>query len=203
MHMEKWERERQLKLLDEASLPLRAVSGAPDCVPDGWLRAVRVAVGVPVEELALRLGVQRREVFRLEGAEKESRITLAALKRTAVALDCEVIYGLRPNDGTLVEMAAERREAREKALYEKRLAADVRRVAEGKPRRMRDPQLGAIDELLRLAGVARTNNCAKRLRSSVDRRVGRHASKIVGALTEKAVKGDLGAIKELIRLVNG
>jgi transcriptional regulator with XRE-family HTH domain len=201
LHMGKAMRGRQLKLLDEASLPFRAVHGAPWCVEDGWLRSVRVAVGIPVEELALRLGVQPREVFRLETAEKESRITLAALKRAAEALDCELMYGLTPKEGTLVEMAAERSTARERALHAKRLAADDRRVAEGKPRRMRDPQLGAIDELLRLAGLARTNNCTERLRSSVDRRVGRHAGKIVGALTDKALEGNMGAIKDLLRIV--
>jgi transcriptional regulator with XRE-family HTH domain len=199
--MEKSMRERLVRLLDEASLSFRAAHGA-SCVEDGWLRAVRVALGVPVEELARRQGVGNREIFRLERAEKESRITLGALKRAAEAMDCEVTYGLTPKYGTLAEMAAVWTKAREKALHERRLEADERRVAEGKPRRMRDPQLAAIKELLHMAGTgsATPNPCAERLRVSVDRRVGRSAKTIARALTKKAVKGDLGSIKMLIEL---
>ncbi|MGA2851464.1 MAG: hypothetical protein ABSE46_20870 [Terracidiphilus sp.] len=197
LHVGKEMRERQLRLLDEASLPLRAVHGAPWCVPDGWLRAVRVAVGTPVEELMERLGVQERAVFRLELAEKEPRITLGALKRGAEALGCELIYGFRPKEGTLVEMAAERSAAQEKALRARRMEADERRAAEGKPRRWRDPQLGAIDELLRLAGVRKPNSYAERLSSSVDRRLGRHANKIARAVTRKAMEGNMDAMRDI------
>jgi len=200
LHMGKAMRERKLRLLDEATVPFRAFHGAPWCVEEGWLRAVRVAVGTPTEELTERLGVQRREIFRLELAEKESRITLAALKRAAEALDCELIYGLKPMEGTLAEMAAERNAAREKALHAKRLAADERRAEEGKPRRWRDPQLGAIDVLMRLAGVRRSNSYTERLSSSVDRRLGRHAKKIARALTANAIKGDMGAVRDVLRL---
>jgi hypothetical protein len=41
----------------------------------------------------------------------------------------------------------------EKALEDKRAETDERRLQEGKPRRGRDPQLAAIKELLRLAGI--------------------------------------------------
>jgi transcriptional regulator with XRE-family HTH domain len=153
-----------------------------------------------VEELTERLGVQRREIFRLEKAEKESRITLAALKRAAEALDCELIYGLRPKEGTLVEMAEERRAAQAKALLAKRLAADEQRATEGKPRRWRDPKLEAIDELLRLAGVRKSNSYRERLSSSVDRRLGRHANKISRALTDQAKEGNYDALRDIMRL---
>ena len=200
LHTGKAERDRQLRLLDEASATFRAVSGAPPCVPDGWLRAVRVAVGTPTEELTQRLGIQQRAILRLERAEKGSQITMAALKRGAEALDCELIYGLRPIQGTLVEMAARRSAAQEQALHAKRMAADERRVSEGKPRRWRNPKLGAIDDLLRLAGVRKANSYGERLGSSVDRRLGRHAKKIARVLSGKAIEGDMGAMKDLLRL---
>jgi transcriptional regulator with XRE-family HTH domain len=44
-------------------------------------------VGTPVEELARRLGVQQREIFRWEQSEWESRITLGSLERAAEAMD--------------------------------------------------------------------------------------------------------------------
>ncbi|MGA9671718.1 MAG: hypothetical protein WBQ94_21080, partial [Terracidiphilus sp.] len=110
-------------------------------------------------------------------------------------------YGLTPKQGTLGEMAAARKRALEEARYERRLAVDEQRAAAGKPRRLPDPQLMAVDELLRLAGVLKANPSANRLRSSVDRRVGRHATKIAKALTGKAVKGDMRAMGDLLRMV--
>ena len=118
-----------------------------------WVRALRQAVGISAVEFARRMGVSTREVFRLEKAEEESRIQLGTLRRAAEALDCELIYALTPKRGTLGEMAAVRRVAREAARKQARADADERRVAEGKPRKGRDPQLAAIKLLLKMAGI--------------------------------------------------
>ena len=144
-------RERMLEMLDEATLPFRLSRKAG--AVDGWLKEVRLAVGTTVEELARRQSVQQREIFRLERAERESRITLAALRRAAAALDCELTYALIPMRGTLGEMAAARKAARESALKAKRLRADEEREMDGKPRRIRDPRLVALKNLLVLAGI--------------------------------------------------
>jgi transcriptional regulator with XRE-family HTH domain len=108
---------------------------------------------IPVDEFAERLGVSRREIFRLEKSEEEARIQLGTLRRAAEALDCELIYALTPRQGTLGEMAAVRGAAREAARKQARADADERRVAEGKPRKGRDPQLAAIKMLLKMAGI--------------------------------------------------
>jgi transcriptional regulator with XRE-family HTH domain len=150
-HLGKEVRGRMLELLDEATLPFRLSRKAGEV--DGWLRAVRLAVGITVEELACRQGVQQREIFRLERAERESRITLAALRRAAGAMDCELTYALTPRRGTLGEMAAARKVVRENALKAKRLNADEQREMDGKPRRIKDPRLAALKNLLVLAGI--------------------------------------------------
>lgn len=71
--------------LDEARLRFRVVqkvAGAMQaCLGKGWLRAVRQAADLRVEEMARRLMVSRSEAFRLEKAEIESRITLKSLRR--------------------------------------------------------------------------------------------------------------------------
>ena len=59
-----------------------------------------------MEELARRLGVKQREIFRLEQAERESRIALGSLQRAAEAMDCELTYGLTPKRGTRGAAAA-------------------------------------------------------------------------------------------------
>jgi transcriptional regulator with XRE-family HTH domain len=200
MHMAKRMRERMLEKLEEAMVPLRVVRKSAS-VDGGWLWAVRLAVGTPVEELARRQDVCKGEIFRLERAERESRITLGALKRAAEAMDCELTYFLTPKRGTLGAMAAARQAAWERALRKRRLEADERRAAEGKPRRLRDPQLAAIKELLRVAGVGATpRDDDERLGQSADERLGRNSGKIARIMTKKAIKGDLAYTKELLRL---
>jgi len=149
-HLGKEMRERLLTSLEEATMPFR-MARKTDAVEEGWLRAVRQAVGTPVEELARRQGVKRGEIFRLEKMERESRITLGALRRAAEAMDCELTYGLKPKRGTLSEMAAVRNAAWARVLRRRRVAADDRRSEQGKRRRRRDPQLNAIKALVALA----------------------------------------------------
>ncbi len=102
--------------LDETLLGFRAARQAVKDEPQGgWLRAVRKATGIPVNVLAKRLGVRREEVNRLEKVEQESRIVLANLKRAAEALGCELVYALVPREGSLADLAAVEREARDAA----------------------------------------------------------------------------------------
>jgi hypothetical protein len=89
----------------------------------------------------------------MERAEKESRIELGSLRRAAEALDCELIYALTPRKGTLGEMAAGHRAERERVLDIGRVERDDRREMEGKRRRKKDPQMTALHELIRLAGL--------------------------------------------------
>ena len=117
--MKKWtDRHAETrKKLDETMLAFRLARRAVG-ETKGCLRAVRQAVGIPVDEVARRLGVCRWEVFRLEKSESESRIMLNTLRRAAAALDCELVYGLTPREGTLEELAAAQKAAHEKALEE-------------------------------------------------------------------------------------
>ncbi len=102
--------------LDEATLGFRGTRMAvAEAAPGGWLRAVRQATGIPVYVLARRLGVTKHEIFRMEKAEKSSRIILANLKRMAEALGCELVYALAPREGSLMDLAAAERETREAA----------------------------------------------------------------------------------------
>ena len=117
-------RETARRELDEAILAFRLARTAGGSV-DGWVRSVRQAVGLPVGELARRLGVKRREVFRLESSERNERIGLGKLRKAAEALNCVLVYGVVPREGTLAEMAAGQaaalKEAREQARQKKQM----------------------------------------------------------------------------------
>jgi predicted DNA-binding mobile mystery protein A len=127
--MQGYERNNLRRELDEALLPFRLVRKRKGSAKKGWVQSIRQAIGMPVDELARRMGVCRWEIHRLEDSEKNSRIMLATLSRAAKGLGCELVYALAPKEGTLEDLAAEHRRVRERALEEKR----EERAAQRKP----------------------------------------------------------------------
>lgn len=69
--------------------------------PTGWLKAVRVSLGMSLQQLADKLSITKQSVLEIEQREKEGSITLKNLRETANALDMELVYGLVPKDGTI------------------------------------------------------------------------------------------------------
>ncbi|MGP8270064.1 MAG: hypothetical protein ACLQLH_08355 [Terracidiphilus sp.] len=126
--MKEIEREKLRRELDETLLAFR-LAKRRRVGGEGWLKNIRMAVGVPVDEVARRLGVCRWEVHRMELAEKESRIKLETLKRAAKGLGCELVYALVPMEGTLEDLADKQNEVREKL----RIRREEERVAKRKP----------------------------------------------------------------------
>lgn len=90
---------KRLHLADTAALYPRpeAASGPAE----GWVRAVREALGMTQAQLARRTGVSRQSIQGFEAAEVDRRITLESLDRLADALQCRVVYALVPQQGTL------------------------------------------------------------------------------------------------------
>src|SRR4026207_621531 len=65
--------------------------------PDGgWVRSVRLALGMSAAQLARRVGVSRATIATLERSEARGRITLASLEKLARGLGCRVAYALIP-----------------------------------------------------------------------------------------------------------
>jgi predicted DNA-binding mobile mystery protein A len=62
----------------------------------GWLRAIRTALGMTTVQLAKRLQASQSTVVAYEQREAAGTITLATLRRAAAALDCELVYALVP-----------------------------------------------------------------------------------------------------------
>jgi predicted DNA-binding mobile mystery protein A len=74
-------------------------AGVPDLARpphDGWVRAVREALGMSLADLASRMHVAESTVLRLERGEKAGTTQLDTLRRAAEALDCELVYALVP-----------------------------------------------------------------------------------------------------------
>lgn len=69
--------------------------------PTGWIRAIRLALGMSMQQLANKLSITRQSVQEIELREKEGAITLKTLRETARVLDMELVYGFVPKDGSL------------------------------------------------------------------------------------------------------
>jgi predicted DNA-binding mobile mystery protein A len=67
----------------------------------GWLKAVRVSLGMSLQQLAGKLAITKQSVAGIELREKEGNITLNSLRETADALDMKLVYGLVPKDGSI------------------------------------------------------------------------------------------------------
>jgi predicted DNA-binding mobile mystery protein A len=74
----------------------------------GWLRAVREALGVSQQEVAIAANVKRQSIIGFEEAEARDRITLRNLRRVADAMGCELVYALVPKSGSIQELAEQR-----------------------------------------------------------------------------------------------
>ncbi len=70
----------------------------------GWLKAIRVALGMPSTYAARKLGVTARGFRQFEKNEAAGTITLKSLRRAADAMDCDLVYALVPRAGSLEAM---------------------------------------------------------------------------------------------------
>lgn len=69
--------------------------------PTGWIKAVRTAIGMSLQQVSLRLSITKQSVQEMEKREKDGSITIKSLREAAKALDMQLVYGLVPMDGSL------------------------------------------------------------------------------------------------------
>ena len=69
--------------------------------PTGWIKAIRLALGMSAQQLSKRLSITKQGVQDMENREKEGSVTIKSLRETAKAFDMQLIYGFVPNDGSL------------------------------------------------------------------------------------------------------
>jgi predicted DNA-binding mobile mystery protein A len=86
----------------------------------GWVREIRMALGLSQSQLAARAGVSRATVQQMERAEAQRRITLASLDKLAHAMGCQVALAIMPKGGTLEDVRRSQAAAKaEVLLHEK------------------------------------------------------------------------------------
>lgn len=90
------------KMLSFASLKQVA---AP---PTGWIKAIRTAIGMSMQQLGNKLSISKQGVLDIEKRERDGSITIKSLREIARVLDMQLVYGFVPNDGSLEALIEKR-----------------------------------------------------------------------------------------------
>ncbi|HNV99110.1 MAG TPA: mobile mystery protein A, partial [Chitinophagales bacterium] len=72
--------------------------------PSGWIRTIRNALGMSLQQLGKKLSITRQSVQEMEQREQDGTITLKSLKEVAKAMDMQLVYAFVPVDGTLEDL---------------------------------------------------------------------------------------------------
>lgn len=100
----------RIRQLDKALEPFRLAErrSAP---ADGWVRAIREALGMSIRQLAERCGLSKTAVHSIEMNEAAGKAQLDSLRTVAEAMECDLVYALVPRDSlrAIIDRQAERR----------------------------------------------------------------------------------------------
>jgi predicted DNA-binding mobile mystery protein A len=131
----------QLQQLDSK---MRAFAGLKQMTPPptGWIKAVRTALGMSLQQLSKRLSITKQSMQEIEAREKDGSITIRSLREAAKALDMQLVYGFVPMDGSLDQLI--HRKARELAEEIVRRASNNMKLEEQENSKERIAK--AIDE---------------------------------------------------------
>ncbi len=91
----------------------------PTMPPKGWVNAIRMALGMTMQQLANRMGKKVQNVQAFEKNEADGKITLQSLNEIAAALNMRLVYSIVPKEGTLEDMVSRKAEAWAKDIVDR------------------------------------------------------------------------------------
>jgi predicted DNA-binding mobile mystery protein A len=83
---------------------IRTFKHFPDLPLTGWIRAIRTALNMTLQQLGSAMGITPSNVREMERREKDGTITLKTLGKAAAALNMKLVYGFLPLDGSFEKM---------------------------------------------------------------------------------------------------
>lgn len=90
------------KMLDYSILSQVAIP------PTGWIKAIRNAIGMSMQQLGNKLSVSKQGILDIEKRERDGSITIKSLKQIGMALNMQLVYGFVPFDGSLETLIEKR-----------------------------------------------------------------------------------------------
>jgi len=89
--------KNQRQLVDSKLSPFL---GLRDVMPNqGWLKTVRMALGLTSAQLAKKIGTQAPGINQFENNEVTKKATLGSLDRAARAMNCRLVWAIVPEPG--------------------------------------------------------------------------------------------------------
>lgn len=76
--------------------------------PIGWIKAIRNAIGMSMEQLGKKLSITKQAVMDIEKREKVGAITIKSMQEIAKAMDMKFVYGFVPNADSLEQLIEKR-----------------------------------------------------------------------------------------------
>ncbi len=94
---------KQRLLIDQMDTKFRQFASLEHVVPPpiGWIKSVRTALGISLQQLGNKLSISKQSASEIELREQDGSITLRSLRDAANALDMHLVYGFVPKDGSL------------------------------------------------------------------------------------------------------
>ena len=90
----------QIQQLDSKMLAYSSLSKISP-PPTGWIKAIRLSLGMSLEQLGKKLSITKQSIRDVELREQEGTVSIKSLREAARALDMQLVYGFVPNDGSL------------------------------------------------------------------------------------------------------
>ena len=100
--------DKSRDMLDKRLSRLRRVRTDLSTPAGGWIKCIRLALGMNSRHLGERLGVGADWVRMLERNEAAGSVTLQSLQKAANAMNCELVYSFLPRESlrSMVEKQA-------------------------------------------------------------------------------------------------
>ena len=94
---------KQRLLLDQMDRKMQSFASTSNVSspPTGWIKAIRTALGMSLDQMGARLDMTKQGIMKLEAREAAGTLTIKNLREAARALDMTLVYGLVPKDGSL------------------------------------------------------------------------------------------------------
>jgi len=132
-------KNERLLLVEQIDRKLAGFRDVKDMAPppDGWLRAVRIALGMSLRQFGGRMRMTPQSAKELEVREASGSITLRSLREAAGALGMRLVYGLVPIDGSIDAMIERRAEQLAKEIVLRTSASMKLEDQENSPARLK------------------------------------------------------------------
>ena len=102
--------KNRLLLIEQIDAKLFCFNEVEDVIlpSSGWIKSIRTALKMSLQQLGNRLKVSPQSVADMEKREAMGTITLNTLRDLARGLDMKFVYGFVPNKGTIEQMIEQR-----------------------------------------------------------------------------------------------